>query len=192
MRKPFLARCSYRSASPHGARHSGQPISSVQLTRYAKGAAMMGPDAHSPGAPRAAPISAKEISMRVLGLISLFLLGCIQPSGPSLGDAGQRQDAAPTCTSPDSCNGNPCCYERDYPRSVFISCEDDPATCVPASALEALTTRLCRNDADCVSGLDPSTVQFRDCCSGVLPGTQERSQFCFTRSQASQFGYRCP
>jgi hypothetical protein len=132
--------------------------------------------------------------MRVLGLISLLLLGtgCLQPYRPSPADAGQNQDAAPACTSPDNCNGNPCCYIREYPRTVFITCEEEPASCVPESTPEALITRLCRNDADCVSGLDPSTVQFQDCCSGILPGTQGRSQFCFNRNQASQLGYRCP
>ncbi|HEX2568679.1 MAG TPA: hypothetical protein VH877_03900 [Polyangia bacterium] len=60
------------------------------------------------------------------------------------------------------------------------------------STPDYLTTRLCRTDADCVSGLDPSTVQFPDCCSGTLFGTQGRSQFCFKRSQAAENGYRCP
>lgn len=132
--------------------------------------------------------------MRVLGFISLFLLGtgCLQPARPSPHDAGQSQGASPACTSPDSCTGNPCCYVREYPRSVVISCEEEPTGCVSESTTEALSTRLCRSDEDCVSGLDPNTVQFKDCCSGVLPGTQGRSQFCFNSSQASQFGYRCP
>lgn len=131
--------------------------------------------------------------MRVLGLISLILLGtsCLQPYTPSP-DGGQGQDAGPNCTSPDSCNANPCCYVREYPRTVFISCGEEPTACISESTTDAFTTRLCRNDADCVSGLDPNTVQFKDCCSGVLPGTQGNSQFCFNRNQASQLGYRCP
>jgi hypothetical protein len=132
--------------------------------------------------------------MRILGLISLLLLGagCTRPPDYSLPDGGSRQDAAPACTSPDSCNGNPCCYLHEYPRTVAISCEADPADCAPASPPDYFTTRLCRSDADCVSGLDPSTVQFPDCCSGVLFGTQATSRFCFNRNQAAQNGYRCP
>ena len=133
--------------------------------------------------------------MRMFGLISLLLMGagCLQPSSSTRRpDGGPDPDAPPVCTSPDDCDGNPCCYRRFYPTTVSITCQESPATCTSAAELDAFITRLCRNDADCISGLDPETVQFQDCCSGVLPGSSRRAQFCFNREQASQLGYRCP
>lgn len=148
--------------------------------------------------PESGPLDDSGLSTGHEGGIACGTLTCINgdlccPSGGV--DSGVSFTCAPTCsgatiacTSPDNCGGNPCCTQITQSTATTPSalCTSAPSACEPKLDLVArgAQTRLCRNDADCVSGITSKNLP--NCCQITYQGNTFKG--CFNKTYAAYAG----
>ncbi len=112
-------------------------------------------------------------------------------AGVTLSCASSCGDAGSTiaCTSPDNCGQNPCCTQISAATTTpGALCTTAPSDCVPAIsfATQSAQTRLCRDSADCTSGVGPAGTQLAACCTITYQGSTFKG--CFNKQFAPAAG----